>query len=322
MDLKTTMGNLSGNTSEDLKMLYNYVFQLTEELRYLINNLDVTNFNDLGLARYENGRLQVYSEVVEVRAKKVESVVEALGNDLGEFENWTEGEIESVRSSFSQTAGQIEAKVQALDTDVGELSSKLTLTSNSVSAIVSNVGSGNQVTVASIIAAINSEAGNSSSFIQLKAEAVDISGMVTFNDLSSDAKDEYGNPVTVINGSNISAGEISAINFIASGNLDGGISNSFVISDGNWPEYWIGNIGYQWVDEDGVYGDKLWIRTKRYKLGDTRYYPAIKIESAGGVSIEAGADRGVYIYDGTAEWMFKSGVLTRTIDGESTVVIQ
>ena len=90
MDLKTTMGSLSGNTSQDLKMLYNYVFQLTEEMRYLMNNLDVTNFNDLGLARYENGRLQVYSEVVEVRANKVESIVEALGNDLGEFESSTE----------------------------------------------------------------------------------------------------------------------------------------------------------------------------------------------------------------------------------------
>ena len=263
MDLRATMGTMTGNPAEDIKTLYNYVFQLTEEFRYLMSNLDVTNFNDLGLARYENGRLQVYSGVVEVRANKIESVVEALGNDLGEFELWTE-------SQFIQTE-------------------------NSISAVVNANGN---ITPASIVAAIN----EAKSTVKIAADHVDISGLVTIADLK-------GNGTTVINGSNITTGEIRAVNFIAKGDI-----NSFIVHDEN--DAAIGSIGYSVVEDEEEYKDKLWLTTNRYRKNGMYYYPAIKLEAAGGVSIESGGN-GVFIYDGSGvEWMFKGGRLYK--DGDDT----
>lgn len=162
MDLRTTMGTMTGNPSEDIRTLYNYVFQLTEEMRYLLNNLDVTNFNDLGLARYENGRLQVYSDVVEVRANKIESVVEALGEDVGVFETWAEGEITGVKTTVRQTA-------------------------DSLSAVVEAVGRKGTVDAASIVAAIN----DYGSEIKLNANRIDISGITTFTSENNGTGDGF-----------------------------------------------------------------------------------------------------------------------------------
>lgn len=195
MDLKATMGAMTGNTSEDLKTLYNYVFQLTEEMRYLMSNLDVTNFNDLGLARYENGRLQVYSEIVEVRASKLESIVQGVEDEFGEL-----------KSSITQTAEQIELRVQGVETGFGEIGSTVTQTANSVSTIVSSIGSGGTVTAASIVAAIN----RSSSSVVIDADHVDISGFVTFSDLEREGQ-------TTINGSNIKSGTIEGVTIKSTG---------------------------------------------------------------------------------------------------------
>ena len=268
MELKATMGAMTGNASEDIKTLYNYVFQMTEEMRYLMNNLDVTNFNDLGLARYENGRLQVYSEIVEVRASKLESIIQGVEDEFGQLE-----------SSFTQTA-------------------------NSVSAIVKNIGSEGSVTAASIIAAIN----NDYSEVMIKADKVDISGFVTFSDLS-------GSGQTTINGDNIKTGTLQGINFVALGSsAQGEEYNSFRVIDDD-KDAMIGGIGYQYFVDEGTTdntdrSDKLWIRTVEYRDYPTIYHPSIKIEAAGGVSVESRDGHGVFIYDGSGtEWMFKGGYL-------------
>jgi hypothetical protein len=286
MDLKATMGAMTGNTSEDIKTLYNYVFQLTEEMRYLMSNLDVTNFNDLGLARYENGRLQVYSEIVEVRASKLESIIQDVEDEFGQLE-----------SSITQTAQQIELRVQGVESSIGAVQSTVTQTATSVSTIVSSVGSGGTVTAASIVAAIN----RSGSSVVIDADHVDISGFVTFSDLEKTGQ-------TTINGSNITTGEIRAINFVASGDMDGYISNSFVVETEE--RDLVGRIGYQYVWSDDEHCDKLWIRTESYSYYPDTYNPSIKIEAAGGVSIESVDGHGVFIYDGSGtEWMFKGGYL-------------
>lgn len=263
MDLMTATPKLTGDVQKDIKNLTDHIFQLEEYLRYQLRNLDVTNFNDLGLARYENGRLQVYAKAVEVHTKDLEvrlentektvsfldetagrlqsevatikatseeirtevSTVETnLGKQIGSLQDQQQenylyldgkidtkvtelnstisqtakeirsevsaslesvnGEIEDVRSSITQTAGDIRLEVgeslTKIDTDLKTLesgidenhdsiskllddydtmSSELSLTSNSISAVVSAVGQNGAVTAASIVAAIN-EAGS------------------------------------------------------------------------------------------------------------------------------------------------------------------
>ena len=296
MDFDMKIGALSGNPAEDVKKLHNEVFQLQERLRYLFRNLDVTNFNDLGLARYENGRLQIYTEQVRIAATELEA---QFKDSQQQFE-----------TTIKATVNGLETTVKENSATLGTMQSQVTQSSNQISAIVSAVGSGGTVTAASIVAAINS----SGSSVMISADKVNVSGFVTFTDLASSG-------ATTINGDNITSGEIRAVNFVASGDVSGSRSTSFVVDDGMGNV--IGGIGYTYQSRDGYYGDKLYLYTQGYG----GYQPAIKLEAAGGISIEAyGSGRPVYIYSASGtvslngnkiyikdnngtEWEFKDGGL-------------
>lgn len=321
MELRTTMGTMSGNPAQDVKTMYNYVFQLTEELRYLLNNLGVTNFNDLELARYENGRLQIYSEALELRAKRLEvsfsqadgeletkinATVSGLKTEVTELGNQVTG-LGNRTSTLEQTASQIKTTVSEQGTTIGDLQSSITQNAGKISAIVSAVGSGGTVSAASIVAAINSAGSN----VQISADHITLTGYVTAEDLEGEGR-------TTVNGANITTGEINAVNFVASGDLDGDVSRSFVVVDEAGTV--IGNIGYQYVSSDGFLGDKLWIRT----LSNKDYLPAIKIQASGNVSIQSehelvyirsedtvtiSAPSRIYIYAADTTWSFQDGGL-------------
>lgn len=224
MDLKITGAKLSGDAEKDVKILANHVFQLEEQLRYQLRNLDVTNFNDLGLARYENGRLQVYAKQVEIQTEKLRVEFGKETDDIyAEISATAEellAEIESVDgnySSLSQTVNGIETTVKShtgtinghtnsitrhenrlngQDTKFTTIESSIKQTADKISAVVSAVddSSGN-VTAASIVAAIN-KAGST---VKISADHVDISGdLVTISDLAGTGKVE-------INAGNIAA---------------------------------------------------------------------------------------------------------------------
>ena len=116
-----TAARLTGDVEKDIKILSNQVFQLEEQMRYQLRNLDVTNFNDLGLARYENGRLQIYAEQVKLKTDELRVEIGAQTN---------------------------------------QMQAQITANKNEISAVVTSVGDENgKVTAASIVAAIN-EAGS------------------------------------------------------------------------------------------------------------------------------------------------------------------
>ena len=91
----------------------------------------------------------------------------------------------------------------------------------------------------------------------------------------------------------------------------------------------IGGIGYQYVEGDEDYGDKLYLYTTDFAHGGTRYYPSIKLESVGRISMEAdnsvhglvyisGGGEGVTIHSGYGDvriqesgtiWLFSGGKL-------------
>lgn len=273
--LANAMPSFREGTSVEKKVdaLQDYQVQLLEYLRYTLQNLDADNFNETGL-----------NEILEP------VLVEVKGFN---------GEITAIKIAN----GEIRSSVEGMSEEFGELKSTVTQTANSVSAIVSGVGSDGTVTAASIVAAINRGADYDESFIKLSANAVNIDGVVTFTDLAN------SNPTkTIINGNNITTGEIRAINFVASGDMDGYISNSFVVETEE--RDLVGRIGYQYVGFDNEHCDKLWIRTESYSYYPNTYNPSIKIEAAGGVSIESYDGHGVFIYDGSGtEWMFKGGFL-------------
>lgn len=103
VELRASMGKMTGDAQTDMKTMYNYVMLLTEELRYAMNNIGISNLNDKELMRYENGRLQIYSQEVRVQTDK-------LRLELG-------SELEQVSSSIEAQAGRIDAIVEGIGSD-------------------------------------------------------------------------------------------------------------------------------------------------------------------------------------------------------------
>lgn len=203
MDLQITAAKLTGDVERDVKSLSNHVFQLEEQLRYQLRNLDVTNFNDLGLARYENGRLQIYTEQINVQAEKLRVELGKETDDLhAEIEATAEelstkiSGVDERYSSLKQTVDGIQSTVSGNETELGNLKSQITQTNSKISAVVSEVddSSGN-VTAASIVAAINS----AGSAVKISADNITLTGVVTVADLA-------GNGTVEINAGNIAAG--------------------------------------------------------------------------------------------------------------------
>lgn len=252
VDLKTTAAKLTGDPERDIKQLSNHVFQLEEQLRYQLRNLDVTNFNDLGLARYENGRLQVYAKQVEVQTEKLRlefgketdelyAEISATAEELlaeiedldGKYASISVtvdglttrvGNTEGNYSSLSQTVSGIQTTVKghtttinshtnsinSQNTKISSLESSIKQTADKIEAVVSAVDDSNgNVTAASIVLAIN----NAGSGVKISADHVNISGLVTFTDLSTEGS-------TTINAGNITTGSISA-DRISGGTLSG-----------------------------------------------------------------------------------------------------
>lgn len=198
-----TAAKLTGDPERDVKALSNHVFQLEEQLRYQLRNLDVTNFNDLGLMRYENGRLQIYTKVVEAQ---VEQIKLDFGKETDEIYAQISltaeellAEIEDVEGNYTSlkaTVNGIQTTVSGHTSSIGSLQSQITQTNSKISAVVSAVddSSGN-VTAASIVAAINS----AGSTVKISADHIQLSGVVTVEDLA-------GNGTVEINAGNIAAG--------------------------------------------------------------------------------------------------------------------
>ena len=283
LELEVTAAKLTGDPARDIKSLSNHVFMLEEKLRYTLRNLDVTNFNDLGLARYENGRLQVYAKAVEIQTEKLRvefgKETDEIHATISATAEKLSAEIEDVEGNYTTlkaTVNGIQSTVGSHTTSINGLQSQITQTANKISAVVSAVddSSGN-VTAASIVAAING-AGSS---VKISADHIVLSGVITAEDLS-------GSGTTVINGDNILTGTIQGINFVAKGDIvNDSISNSFVV---NHPlGYQVGKIGYTWVlESDYTRSPKLYLMTEEYWDGNETYRPALKLKGAGGVSIE------------------------------------
>lgn len=282
MDLQVTAAKLTGDPERDVKTLSNHVFQLEEQLRYQLRNLDVTNFNDLGLARYENGRLQIYTEQMDIQTDRLRAEFGKETDELyAELEATAEG-LEAKITSLNGNYTTLNATVNGIQTTVSghttsinshgssisSLQSQITQTNNKISAVVSAVDDSNgNVTAASIVAAIN-DAGSS---VKISADHITLTGVVTVDDLS-------GNGTVEINAGNIAAGgTISGVSLESTGEYRW---RSVIIEDGQVKLY-----------SGGLYDDS---------------FGQIALESSSTLHLRS-EDGNVRVYpQGTNYWEFRS----------------
>lgn len=212
-------------------------------------------------------------------------------------------------SALQQTASSLSSTVQSQGGSISQISQ----TVNNIRLVaVTAAGGGAQLeltngaggtdTIGLTLSAVDGQ--NGGSIIKLGVGSTEISspeivfdGMVTFADLDGTS----GN-TTVITGDNITTGTISAVNFVAIGNSKLHTTNSqFLIRD-EYADMDIGGIRYDFVNLDKSFADKIYLYTNEFTYEGTLYYPSVKIESVGRISIQADdATHGmVYISGGGA----------------------
>ena len=154
-------------TEAKLVAMEDYLVQLLEQLRYTLHNLGVENFNQTDL---QNITEPIYAEIKDTK-EGLETRLSVDENGISTLVSKTGinslGENDTLYSEISQNATAITTKV-------------------------SNNG---------VISAINQTAEQ----ITIDASRVDLSGLVTFSNLSTSGQ-------TTINGANITTGEINSVN--------------------------------------------------------------------------------------------------------------
>ena len=134
---------------------------------------------------------------IERNTKNVKTEIEVT---TGEIRTLITEETTAVRKDLDDATVLLYDEIGANASEIETLSSEISQTAGSISAVVEAVGANGTVTAASIVAAIN----QSGSSVKIAADHVNISGFVTFDDLSSSGS-------TIISGDNISTGTISGI---------------------------------------------------------------------------------------------------------------
>lgn len=237
---------------------------------------------------------------VSLRVDGLSTTVKNQAGDISALQQTASSLSSTVRShtgsisALQQTADSLTSTVQSQGGSISQISQ----TVNNIRLVaVTAAGGGAQLeltngaggtdTIGLTLSAVDGQ--NGGSIIKLGVGSTEISspeivfdGMVTFADLDGTS----GN-TTVITGDNITTGTISAVNFVAIGNSKLHTTNSqFLIRD-EYADMDIGGIRYDFVNLDKSFADKIYLYTNEFTYEGTLYYPSVKIESVGRISIQA-----------------------------------
>ena len=236
---------------------------------------------------------------VSLRVDGLSTTVKNQAGDISALQQTASSLSSTVRShtgsisSLQQTADSLTSTVQSQGGSISQISQ----TVNNIRLVaVTAAGGGAQLeltngmggtdTIGLTLSAVDGR--NGGSIIKLGVGSTEISspeivfdGMVTFADLMGEGKP------TVITGDNITTGTISAVNFVAIGNSKLHTTNSqFLIRD-EYTDIDIGGIRYDFVNLDKSFADKIYLYTNEFTYEGTLYYPSVKLESVGRISIQA-----------------------------------
>ena len=312
--------NLSGkSTEQQVFTIMNYLYMLKEQLTYSLSNLGLDNIN----ANSFNEIAGIINQPVILRLDGVDGSLAEINVNLGTVSSQLQ-DAEGNISSLQQTAASLSAQLEdaegnisaiyqiseSLSTRVEDAEGNITTLFQTSDSLTSRVTSaeGNISSLQQTVSGLRITASNgttsstltlTSNGVQLSSTNVQITGMVTFTDLSTSGR-------TTINGGNITTGVISAID-ISSVTIDGssitGSTFETILSaygvGGEIQCYYLSNTSSTYLagglrlDDEGGSGDsqyRLFLYTKT-ALGVSF---ALKLESAGSMSLESGDSLWMY----------------------------
>lgn len=282
------------STEQTIYEVLNYLYMLREQLRYSLANLGIENINPTSFEEIAN----IITEPVYLQLKDEEGNMASLIAEVDSLSSRltdTEGNV----SSLVQTTTSLSTRMTDAEGNIGTLQVTATSLQTSVSSLDGEVSQITQTVNGLTLSVTNGEESSvlrlMSGSAQLSSATIEITGMVTFYDLS------HAGGETVINGGNVSTGTISAIN-IEGCNITGSTFKTILSSSGNIggeiKMYYINDVSDNYLagglrlDSDGGNGDaqyRLFLYTENV-LGENF---ALKLDAAGAMSLESGSD--IYI---------------------------
>lgn len=282
------------STEQTIYEVLNYLYMLREQLRYSLANLGIENINPTSFEEIAN----IITEPVYLQLKDEEGNMASLIAEVDSLSSRltdTEGNVSSLVQTTTSLStrmtdaegniGTLQVTAASLQTSVSSLDGEVTKITQTVNGLELSVTNGEDSSVLRLM----------SGSAQLSSATIEITGMVTFSDLSTTGGK------TVINGGNVSTGTISAIN-IEGCNITGSTFKTILSSSGNVggeiKMYYINDVSDNYLagglrlDSDGGSGDaryRLFLFTENV-LGENF---ALKLDAAGAMSLESGSD--IYI---------------------------
>ena len=270
--------NLSGkSTEQQVFTIMNYLYMLKEQLTYSLSNLGLDNINANSFIEIAG----IINQPVILRLDGVDGSLAEINVNLGTVSSQLQ-DAEGNISSLQQTA-------TSLTSDISDLEGNYTTLQQTVSGLRITASNGTQSSTLTL----------TSNGVQLSSTNVQITGMVTFTDLSTSGR-------TTINGGNITTGIISAID-ISSVTIDGssisGSTFETVLTaygvGGEIKCYYLSNISDTYLagglrlDDQGGSGDSTY-RMFLYTRNALGVAFALKLESAGSMSLSSGNSLWMY----------------------------
>lgn len=282
------------STEQTIYEVLNYLYMLREQLRYSLANLGIENINPTSFEEIAN----IITEPVYLQLKDEEGNMASLIAEVDSLSSRltdTEGNVSSLVQTTTSLStrmtdaegniGTLQLTATSLQTSVSNLDGEVTKITQTVNGLEFSVTNGEDSSVLRLM----------SGSTQLSSATIEITGMVTFSDLSNTGGK------TVINGGNVSTGTISAIN-IEGCNITGSTFKTILSSRGDVggeiKMYYIDDVSDNYLagglrlDSDGGSGDaqyRLFLYTENV-LGENF---ALKLDAAGAMSLESGSD--IYI---------------------------
>lgn len=346
----------SESTAEKIDAILSYQYQLQESLRYLLRHLDISNFDEEGLATiteplkialkedFNSLDLNIDAEGIMAQIKGLESqldlkvssslfqsTISTQDGKISQISQTVDGIETTVKNQngkistltqtvngFKATVSEQNGKISTLTQTVNGFQATVSDHTNQISQITQQIdsiglsvvnGSGGKVflqlnngsdvdKVGITLGAVDGSGGGTIlqmgiGNLTVRSEEINIGGAVTFWDLETGG-------ASVINGDNITTGTIQGASFVAMG--DGNGDPSILVRDGANTD--IGGIRYTYTASDYIrdgnyryyFGDRMYLYTVPSEYGSYGYYPSIKLESVGRISVEATDAWHGYVY--------------------------
>lgn len=280
------------STDEKFGVITNYLYMLLEQLRYSMANLGRENFNDAEFDSIAN----IITEPVYVQLEGVEGEVASLqltAQSLTSRISDAEGNISTLQQTSTSLLARVsdaEGNISSLQLTAQSLTTRITNAEGAVSSLTQTV---NSITLSVSNGEYSSTIRLLMDGIVMSSRTIQFSGMVTFSDLE-------GSGTTIINGDNIQTGTISAIN-ISGCIIEGSTFRSTLSYNGGVGGeiefYYLSNYylaGGIRLDDQGAgtqYENRYRMFVYTESVAGVAF--ALKLQAAGGISIEAGEN--VYI---------------------------